>query len=92
MAKITFEKAEIQRVEWVKNTGAGNPQYRITFNTYSGHRDDLIRSSWSMLTEANAGWAWGIDAMRYNRGEPKMATIKASRTETRERITDLEEE
>lgn len=91
MAKIIFEDAEIVRVEWVKNSTNGNPQYRVTFNSYSGHKDDLIRSSWSMLTVANAGWAWAIEELRYNNGEPKRARLEVSKTEKMDRVIDFTE-
>ena len=91
MAKIIFEDVEIVRVEWVKNSTAGNPQYMVTFNSYSGHKDDLTRNSWSMLTVANAGWAYSLDEARYNNGEPKRATLEVSRTEKRNRIIDFTE-
>lgn len=91
MAKVTFAKAEIQRVEFVKHSTSGNPQYRITFNTYNGNKSEPIRMSFSMLTEANAGFAYNLDELRYNQGAPKWATIEASRTETRDRIIGIKE-
>lgn len=91
MSKITFPKAEIQHVEWVKNSMNGNPQYRITFNTYSGQKNDLIRNSWSMLTEANANFAYAISENRYNNGTPKTVILDATRSTTRSRITNLTE-
>ena len=91
MYKQIFKNTEIQHVEWVKNSSSGNPQYRITFNSYSGATNELVRHSWSMLTAANAGWAYGIIESRYNNGTPKLVTLEVSLTQLRERITNFTE-